>query len=345
MDKTVRRLLAWYDGNGRSLPWRVRRGFADPYKVWLSEIMLQQTTAQAVVAYYQKFLTAWPTVQSLAAASLDDVLAAWAGLGYYARARNLHKAAQIVAAQGGRFPDTVEALQRLPGVGGYTAGAIAAIAFGVPAAAMDANAERVIARLFAVTVPLPAAKPRLHELASVMVPADRPGDFVQALMDLGSGPCAIRAPRCLKCPLMADCAARARGVAETLPAKAPRAPKPLKRGAAFVVRDARRVFLVRRPETGLLGGMWQPPLGPWSDEFPSVRLAARQAPCRARWQRRHGFVRHGFTHFDLEIEVYVADAPAGFGPNEGRWASPDELKTLALPTLMRKILLHAFQSG
>ena len=342
-DETVDRLLAWYDGNGRDLPWRVRHGRADPYRVWLSEIMLQQTTAAAVVKYYTKFLAMWPDVRALARASLDDVLAAWAGLGYYARARNLHKAAQAVAADGGRFPETIEGLRALPGVGAYTAGAIAAIAYGAREAAMDANAERVIARLFAVADPLPAVKPKLYALAQEMVPK-RAGDFAQALMDLGAGPCAIRSPRCGECPLFAGCAARAQGLVERLPIRSAKAAKPLRRGAAFVASDGLgRVLLVRRPEKGLLGGMWQPPQGPWGADFPTAHEAQAQAPFAARWQKSPGVVRHGFTHFNLEIEVYTTDAPDGVYPpgTDARWLAKREQRDIALPTLMRKILTHA----
>jgi A/G-specific adenine glycosylase len=340
--EAVRRLLGWYDANGRTLPWRGRKGRPDPYRVWLSEAMLQQTTAAAVIPYYKKFIALWPDVAALAGAPLDDVLAAWAGLGYYARARNLHKTAGIVAAAGGRFPADIAGLLALPGIGAYTAGAIAAIAYGAREAAMDANAERVIARLFAVEEALPGAKPRLHALAQAMVPAERPGDFAQALMDLGAGPCGSRAPRCRDCPLADLCAANARGLAERLPVKAAKTAKPLRRGAAFVARDgAGRVLLVRRPEKGLLGGMWQPPQGPWGADFPSAAEARRQAPFPALWRKCEGAVRHGFTHFNLEIEVYVASAAVPDAETaERRWAGANTLATLALPTVMRKILAH-----
>lgn len=369
----ARALLAWYDVHRRVLPWRAPAGrTADPYRVWLSEIMLQQTTVQAVADYYRKFLARWPRVEDLAAAPLDDVLAAWAGLGYYARARNLHKAAKVVAAElGGRFPDTAEGLRALPGVGPYTAGAIAAIAFDRPEAAMDANAERVVARLFAFDTPLPAGKPKLRELGQSLVPQKRAGDFAQALMDLGSAICTVKRPGCGRCPLEKMC--EGRDSAETLPVKTPKAERPLKRGAAFVVRDADgAVLLVKRPEKGLLGGMLEPPLGPWTTKFPSKDEAMGQAPFKAAWKKLPGIVRHGFTHFELEIEVWVAEAKGVhaetrrrgvFGANlnvgaDGEkgnflrdsaspretspiWVPLEKLGAVALPTVMRKIIDHA----
>jgi len=339
------RLLAWYDVNRRELPWRARAGRrADPYHVWLSEIMLQQTTVQAVGAYYVKFLKTWPTVNALAEAPLDDVLTAWAGLGYYARARNLYAAAKVVANElGGKFPDTADGLRILPGIGGYTAGAIAAIAFDRREAAVDANAERVLARLFAVEQPLPKAKARLRALGQSLVPEKRAGDFAQALMDLGSLICTSNRPSCARCPWADGCEARRRGIQEDLPVKAAKMVRPLKRGAAFVARDRTgAVLLVRRPEKGLLGAMMQPPLGPWSEAFPSSPEAQLQAPFRANWKKRTGIVRHGFTHFELEIEVYFTEVSA-ISPHThggGKWVH--DLASVALPTVMRKILQHAF---
>ncbi len=256
------RLLAWYDVHRRVLPWRAPAGKrADPYRVWLSEIMLQQTTVQAVGGYYRKFLELWPDVKALADAPQDKVLAAWAGLGYYARARNLHAAAKMVAQEmDGKFPTTAESLRALPGVGGYTSGAIAAIAYDEKQAAMDANAERVIARLYAVETPMPKAKTELHALCSALVPA-RAGDFAQALMDLGSAICTPRRPACQNCPWFSDCKARKRGIQEQLPVKAPKIARPLKRGAAFVARDkSGAVLLVKRPDKGLLASMLEPPV-------------------------------------------------------------------------------------
>jgi A/G-specific adenine glycosylase len=308
--------------------------------VWLSEIMLQQTTVQAVAAYYRKFLARWPTVKALAKAPLDDVLAAWAGLGYYARARNLHAAAKVVAGElGGKFPTTAEALRKLPGVGAYTSGAIAAIAFDAPEAAMDANAERVIARLFAVEEPLPGAKAKLLTLGKSLVPQKRAGDFAQALMDLGSGICTVKRPTCGSCPWADDCEGRKRGIAEGLPVKGPKMARPLRRGAAFVARDAKgAVLLVKRPEKGLLGSMLQPPQGPWGEKFPTAKEAMAQAPFGAAWKKLPGVVRHGFTHFELEIEVWATKV--GKRPRaDGIWTV--DLSNAALPTVMRKIVAHA----
>jgi A/G-specific adenine glycosylase len=349
-------LLAWYDIHRRDLPWRARPGVAaDPYRVWLSEIMLQQTTVQAVAGYYRKFIARWPTVGALAKAPLDDVLAAWAGLGYYARARNLHMAAKMVAGTG-RFPSTAGELRKLPGIGAYTAGAIAAIAFGAREAAMDANAERVIARLFAVEEPLPGAKAKLLALGKSLAPHRRAGDFVQALMDLGAGVCTAKRPACGDCPWTDECEARRHGIAEALPAKAPKRARPLRRGAAFVARDRRgSVLLVKRPEQGLLGGMLQPPLGPWGEEFPSNKDTLLQAPFRAAWKKLPGIVRHTFTHFELEIEVWTAEVKKkerldgrvkpGHDELEIQWVPTDKLKDAALPTVMRKIIAHAFDEG
>jgi A/G-specific adenine glycosylase len=336
-------LLAWYDVHRRELPWRARAGKkSDPYRVWLSEIMLQQTTVQAVAGYFVKFLKTWPTVDALAAASQDDVLTAWAGLGYYARARNLHAAAKFVASEmDGRFPRTFEGLRALPGVGDYTAGAIAAIAYDLPHAAMDANAERVIARLFAIREPLPKSKPAMREALQALVPEKRAGDFAQALMDLGSLICAPKRPACARCPWFKACEARKRGIQVDLPVKAPKMVRPLKRGAAFVARDAvGAVLLVKRPQKGLLGGMMQPPLGPWSENFPSRAEALKQAPFKAKWKKRLGVVRHGFTHFELEIEVYKADV-SRHPKFEGSWAG--DLSQFALPTLMKKIVSHGLR--
>jgi A/G-specific adenine glycosylase len=303
------RLLAWYDIHRRVLPWRAPAGKrGDPYRIWLSEIMLQQTTVQAVGNYYRKFLQLWPDVKALADAPQDKVLAAWAGLGYYARARNLHAAAKVVAhGMGGKFPTTAESLRALPGVGGYTSGAIAAIAYDEKQAAMDANAERVIARLYAVETPMPKAKVELHARCSALVP-DRAGDFAQALMDLGSAICTPKRPACQNCPWESDCKARKRGIQEQLPVKAPKMVRPLKRGAAFVALDkSGAVLLVKRPDKGLLASMLEPPLGPWEENFPSNAKALKQAPFEAAWKKKPGIVRHGFTHFELETEVYVAE--------------------------------------
>ncbi len=307
--------------------------------------MLQQTTVQAVGAYYRKFLTLWPDVEALAAARQDEVLAAWAGLGYYARARNLHATAKVVTEQmGGKFPRTAEALRALPGVGGYTAGAIAAIAYDEKQAAMDANAERVIARLYAVRTPMPKAKTELHALGSALVPA-RAGDFAQALMDLGSAICTPKRPACQNCPWFADCKARKLGIQEQLPVKAPKIARPMRRGAAFVARDkSGAVLLVKRPDKGLLASMLEPPLGPWEENFPSPAKAIKQAPFEAVWKKRPGIVRHGFTHFELETEVYVAQLSKRPKFN-GSWVPAEKLRDVAIPTVMRKIVEHGLDEG
>ena len=290
---TVDALLAWYDEERRDLPWRTRRGRrADPYGVWLSEIMLQQTTVKAVIPYYLKFLARWPTVEALAAAELDDVLAAWAGLGYYSRARNLYKCAQVVAHElAGVFPQSAAELQKLPGIGPYTAAAIAAIAFGEPATPVDGNIERVVARLFAVRQPLPAAKSELRRLAATLTPARRPGDFAQAMMDLGAAICTPRRPSCLVCPVQSDCAANARGIEASLPLRAARAERPMRLGIAFVaLREDGSVLLRRRAEAGLLGGMLEVPSTAWEDLLPPAKEALRAAPLKADWWQVPGTV-------------------------------------------------------
>lgn len=337
------RLLAWYDAEGRALPWRVRpedhaRGVqADPYRVWLSEIMLQQTTVAAVTPYYAKFLERFQTVEALAAAPRDDVLALWAGLGYYARARNLHACAEAVAAAGGVFPDTEEGLRALPGVGAYTAAAIAAACYDAPANVVDGNVERVIARLFAVEEALPKAKLRLRDLAAPLVDPKRPGDYAQALMDLGATVCTPRNPDCAACPWTRACAARAGGTPTDYPKKAKKAAKPVRRGVAFVlVRDG-AVLLRRRAEAGLLGGMAEPPGTPWRAEAWTEDEALAHAPARARWARA-GAVRHVFSHFALELDVRRATARARFNPVDGWWADVDALDCEALPSVMRKVL-------
>ena len=314
---------------------------ADPYRVWLSEIMLQQTTVVTVAPYYQEFLRRWPTVQSLADSDLDAVLHAWQGLGYYARARNLHRCARVVAEDhGGRFPSDEADLRRLPGVGAYTAAAIAAIAFGQRATVVDGNVERVIARLFAVATPLPAAKAALWRLADSLTPDQRPGDYAQAIMDLGATVCVPRKPKCLICPWAAACVARAAGTAEALPAKMPKAEKPTRHGVAFwAVNDAGAVLLRRRPESGLLGGMIEVPSTDWRPAPWSIEEAAPLAPVAARWAPLAGRVRHSFTHFDLELTLLagrVTEADEG-----GLWCPVDRLSDHALPTVMKKVARHA----
>ncbi len=329
MSEAARRLLAWYDANARALPWRAPPGAPppEPYRVWLSEIMLQQTVAETVKPYFRRFLELWPDVAALAAAPRDEVLREWAGLGYYARARNLHACAEAVAANGGRFPDTIEGLRALPGVGPYTAAAIAAIAFGRPVAAVDGNVERVVARLAAIEAPLPAAKPLIQAAAEALVPADRPGDFAQAQMDLGSALCLPRAPRCAPCPLATLCEARARGIEAELPRKAAKKPKPARRGVAFALfREDGALLVETRPEKGLLGGMIGLPGSDWAE------APAEPAPPAAASWRTAGTVSHVFTHFTLELEVRVA-----IGAARGRFLPFAEARAAA-PTVMRKAM-------
>jgi A/G-specific adenine glycosylase len=344
-DTSARRLLAWYDKARRRLPWRAEPGEPpDPYRVWLSEIMLQQTTVSAADPYFLRFVRRWPDVRSLAAAPLDAVLAEWQGLGYYARARNLHRAAKMVADdRGGRFPDTEAELRRLPGVGPYTAAAIAAIAFGRRAAAVDANAERVLARLFAVREPLPAVKERLRGLARDLVPDARSGDFAQAMMDLGATICTPRGPRCGLCPVEAACLARAEGIEDALPARRAKAPRPTRHGVAFYLeRPDGALWLRRRPEAGLLGGMIEVPSSPWRAHAFDAAEARAAAPLRARWRPVPGRVRHTFTHFHLELTVLAARVGAKQAAGlSGIWAGAERMGELALPTVMKKVIRHA----
>ena len=340
---TAARLLAWYDRHRRALPWRAQPGERpDPYRVWLSEVMLQQTTVPAVIGYFARFLERWPDVRALAAAELDAVLHAWQGLGYYARARNLHACAKaVVARHGGAFPTDQAALRALPGIGDYTAAAIAAIAFDLPASAVDGNVERVMARLHAVETPLPEAKPELRRLAAVLTPARRAGDYAQAVMDLGATLCTPRKPKCVLCPWREACRARARGIAEELPRRRPAAAKPLRRGVAFwAVRADGAVLLRRRPEKGLLGGMMEVPSTPWREAEWSAADAKAAAPVPARWRALPDRVRHTFTHFALELTVLTGAVGAGVTAG-GLWVARDRLDEYALPSLMKKVIAHA----
>jgi A/G-specific adenine glycosylase len=341
-------LLAWYDRHARALPWRAPPGQpADPYLVWLSEIMLQQTTVAVVGPYFTSFRARWPRLADLAAAPLDEVLSAWAGLGYYARARNLHRCARVVARDlGGRFPDSEAELLKLPGIGPYTAAAVAAIAFGHRAVVVDGNVERVIARLFAVEMPLPAAKPSLRALAAELTPAGRPGDYAQAVMDLGATVCRVRAPRCGVCPLSGLCAACAAGSAEGLPQRSPKPERPLRRAVAFWAVDPKgAVLLRRRPEKGLLGGMMELPSTAWRTAAWGEAEALAQAPFDAPWVELPGVVRHTFTHFQLEARVWAARAGNGAGSAAGRWVALDDLGAQALPSVMRKLVRHALEQA
>jgi A/G-specific adenine glycosylase len=342
-------LLAWYDLHRRKLPWRALPGqHADPYRVWLSEIMLQQTTVKAVGPYYARFLARWPDIRALAATPLDEVLKTWAGLGYYARARNLHACARaVVERHGGEFPANEAALLELPGIGRYTAAAIAAIAFGKPATPVDGNIERVIARLYAVDTPLPAAKPEIFHFAQALTPPRRAGDFAQAMMDLGATICTPKTPACALCPWNECCIAFSRGDAETFPRRIPKREGILRRGAAFVARRADGFVLVRtRPAKGLLGGMTEVPTTEWLRDFDDS-TPPKGAPRfllmkRLAWRRTIGVVRHVFTHFPLELAVYIADIPVCTAAPKGtRWVAIAELGGEALPSLMRKVVAQA----
>jgi A/G-specific adenine glycosylase len=344
-------LLAWYDRHRRALPWRAPPGErTDPYRVWLSETMLQQTTVKAVAPYYARFLARWPDLKALAAASLDEILAAWAGLGYYARARNMHACARaLVERYAGQFPASESALRELPGIGAYTAAAIAAIAFDQCTTPVDGNIERVIARLYALATPLPAGKAEIARHARALTPASRAGDFAQALMDLGATICTPKNPACALCLWKESCVAHARGEAELLPRRAPKRDGELRRGAAFVARRADdRVLLRTRPARGLLGGMAEVPTTAWAVDFhlsqalaaaPRFHLPLPSGQTEVLWRRLPGAVRHVFTHFPLELTVYRAEVPRQAAAPAGmRWTAVAELGNEALPSLMRKVV-------
>jgi A/G-specific adenine glycosylase len=345
-------LLNWYDRHRRRLPWRPPAGQrADPYRVWLSEIMLQQTGVKTVGPYFEKFLARWPEVGALGRASLDDVLRMWAGLGYYSRARNLHACAvAVLRDHGGAFPDTEEGLRALPGIGRYTAAAIAAIAFDRRTMPVDGNIERVVSRLFAVEEPLPQAKPLIQQMAATLLAAtragdekSRAGDSAQALMDLGSSICTPKKPACVLCPLNEGCAARIRGDQETFPRKVPKKSGALRRGAAFIVTRGDELLVRTRAEKGLLGGMTEVPGSDWL-AAQDDKSALKQAPVlngAARWHRKAGVVTHVFTHFPLELVVYTARVPARTRAPKGmRWVPIAALADEALPNVMRKAIAH-----
>lgn len=325
-------LLRWYDRYARNLPWRAAPGSAaaDPYRVWLSEVMLQQTTVAAVKPYFEKFTARWPDVGALAAAPEADVMAAWAGLGYYSRARNLVRCAGEVAARGG-FPASEAELGKLPGLGTYTAAAVAAIAFGQRAVVVDANVERVVARLFAIAEPLPRSRKRIRAWAETITPEKRAGDFAQGMMDLGSGICTPRDPKCLLCPLSAHCAARTEGNPAAYPVKAPRKPKPVRQGTAYWIEQGSAVWLVTREGSGMLGAMRSLPDDGWA----ASGDGSHDPPLTGEWESA-GMVRHNFTHFSLELSVHrfrgeVTDAPIG-----GEWWPLERLDDAGLPSLFAK---------
>jgi A/G-specific adenine glycosylase len=329
-------LLTWYDRHRRRMPWRALPGERpDPYRIWLSEIMLQQTTVAAVIPYYAAFLTRFPTVAALAAADEAVVMQAWAGLGYYARARNLHACARDVAAMGG-FPGDLDGLRALPGIGPYTAAAVGAIAFGLPVVPVDGNVERVASRICAISAPLPGAKPAIAAAAAKLgedqAARARPSDFAQALFDLGATICTPTNPLCALCPWRGGCAAQAQGIAADLPRKAPKKTRPLRHGVHFWLQDAaQRVLLRRRPPRGLLGGMTELPGTPWRAQRWTHAEALAHAPTATEW-RDAGEIRHGFTHFELHLRVYTGEGAAG----DGFWRDTAALEHEALPSVMLK---------
>lgn len=347
-------VLAWYDEHARILPWRSLPGErADPYHVWLSEIMLQQTTVATVGPYFEKFLRAWPTVADMAAADLDEILTAWAGLGYYARARNLHKCAiAVMQRYGGKFPGTLEALLELPGIGPYTAAAIAAIAFGRSEAVVDGNIERIISRICRIKMALPAAKKPITEEARLRTPEGRAGDYAQALMDIGAAICTPKNPACLQCPISGYCAAFQHSDMEAYPVKAPKKKKPTRRAVIFWMQDRDgAVLLRRRAEKGLLGGMMEFPSTDWQEHPVSPEKAVADLITQFggryddQWEARDP-VRHTFTHFHLEllpISLRVAARPDP-APENSVWSRPEHFDRHALPTLMRKVVT-SMQNG
>jgi len=330
-------LLNHYDAHGRILPWRIRPEdraagvTADPYTVWLSEIMLQQTTVPHATPYWRKFLAEFPTVIDLANADRDRVLTMWAGLGYYARARNLHKCAGVVRDEhGGQFPQTEAELLKLPGIGPYTAATIAAICYNEPTNVVDGNVERVISRLFAVESPLPKSRPEIRKLAGTIADPERPGDYGQALMDLGSKTCTPRSPKCSECPWRWACAVHKAGNATDYPKKIKKRKLPVRHGAVFILTCDNAILLERRPDKGLLGGMMGFPGTEWGD-VPDNPLGV--APLKRNWEKVDGQVKHVFTHFELRLDVYVAETGKRI---EGDWADVSEMDQYALPTVMLK---------
>ena len=333
-------LLEWYDGHARVLPWRVSPADRmagvrpDPYAVWLSEVMLQQTTVAAVKSYFERFTLLWPTVEALARAEDAQVMGEWAGLGYYARARNLLKCARVVTqAHGGRFPQTAEALQALPGIGPYTAAAIAAIAFDAPEVVVDGNVERVMARVFDIRTPMPAAKAEMKAAAAQLTPRGRPGDYAQAVMDLGATVCTPKSPACGICPWMGICKARRAGVQAELPVKAPKKEKPTRLGIAYVVRRTDGAWLLeRRPDKGLLGGMLGWPGSDWGED------PQPHPPLEADWDILTEEARHTFTHFHLRLKIAIAVVDTGATPARGAFIDKHAFRPSDLPTVMRKVL-------
>lgn len=332
-------LLDWYDREGRTLPWRVRpedRAMGqvpDPYAIWLSEIMMQQTTIPHGTPYWHKFLSLYPTIHDLAAAPLDDVLTHWAGLGYYARARNLHKCARMVVDEyGGQFPQTKAELLKLPGIGDYTASTLAAICFDEAESIVDGNVERVMARMHRVQTPLPKAKTEIRRVAAALAGPDRPGDYGQAVMDLGATVCTPRTPSCLLCPWSDWCAAHREGDEIRYPIKTPKKARPIRRGHAFIMTRDDQIWLRRRAEDGLLGGMMEVPGSDWTADLPELVY-----PVNGNWSRSAAPVRHVFTHFALELDVHVVHIETD-PPLDGQWVAVEALHTQAIPSLFKKVL-------
>ena len=338
------RLFAWWDVNRRALPWRAEPGeVADPYQVWLSEILLQQTTVAAATPYFRRFIARWPRVVDLAAAPIEEIMQAFAGLGYYARARNMHACAQEIAQRGGVFPRDEASLRKLPGIGAYTSAAIAAIAFDAPASPVDGNIARIIARLVALERPLAAAKSEIAAIATGLTPRDRPGDFAQAMMDLGATICAPRSPNCDACPLRSDCAAFSSGAPEAFPRTAPKAARPLRRGVAFFLRDREdRILMRTRPLKGLLGGTVELPGSVWSTNF-DLAGALNHAPCPAAWRRLPGVVEQVFTHFSLQLAIYAGRTTRKTARDGCYWVAERDLGALALSGVMNKAVAHALR--
>lgn len=341
-------LLSWYDRHARALPWRAKPGeTTEPYRVWLSEVMLQQTVVKAVIPYFHRFTERWPGVEALAAASDEEVLAAWAGLGYYARARKMMACArEIIACHGGIFPDDEAELVQLPGIGPYTAAAIAAIAFGRKAVVVDGNVERVIARLYRIETPLPAAKKLIGEKAALLTPQMRPGDYAQAMMDLGATICTPRNPACALCPLAVHCAARLAGDAESFPRKITKAKKPQRRGQVFVLRRKADILLTRRDNRGLLGGMAIFPTSGWIEGNALDGQIPPLLPDGLDWQQVGIGVKHVFTHFTLYLDVMTATVDATTSAPPGTWWWPaEQIRQAGLPSLMRKVAALAGIDG
>lgn len=347
MDSFANDILNWYDRHKRTLPWRAETGIRpDPYQVWLSEIMLQQTTVATVKSYFEKFTNLWPNVTRLAQAPQEQVLKEWAGLGYYARARNLHKCANVVLADhGGKFPNTEESLRELPGIGDYTAAAIAAIAFQEPAAVVDGNIERIIARIHRIETPLPKAKKEIRSIVESITPSSRPGDFAQAMMDLGASICRPKNPDCLLCPWQMYCKAQKSGDMERFPVKPPKKAKPTRRAVSFWIEHDGYILLERRPENGLLGGMPGFFSTPWMErsKIPTLEESLDYAPVTANWSISDHFASHTFTHFHLETKLVTGKVPNKPNIENGFWHPISELKTVGLPTVFAKIAKIALQ--